>query len=144
MGRGCILFAAIHACQSCKFLFYFVFLMMLNSGKSLPYSANDYLQIVGAFWYLLAIERNDTCWQKACSDIGCKENFLYCGNRHMEGYSAWNKTSEDIQSRCSADGDPAHFDYGIFGQVLSSGIISSKKFISKYCYCLWWGLQNLR
>ncbi|KAG4929771.1 hypothetical protein JHK85_047296 [Glycine max] len=100
--------------------------------------------IVGAFWYLLAIERNDSCWQKACSDIRCNKNFLYCGNQHMEGYSAWNKTSEDIQSRCSADGDPAHFDYGIFGQVLSSGIISSKKFISKYCYCLWWGLQNLR
>ncbi|CAJ1944842.1 unnamed protein product [Sphenostylis stenocarpa] len=102
--------------------------------------------IVGAFWYLLAIERNDSCWQKACSGIEnvCNKNFLYCGNQHMEGYSAWRDRSEDIlTSNCSADGDPPPFDYGIFEQVLSSGIISSKKFISKYCYCLWWGLQNL-
>lgn len=63
----------------------------------------------------------------------------------MQGYSAWNNRSKDIlNSACSAEGDPAPFDYGIFAQVLTSGIISSKKFISKYCYCLWWGLQNLR
>ncbi|RDX71095.1 putative cyclic nucleotide-gated ion channel 5, partial [Mucuna pruriens] len=100
--------------------------------------------IVGSFWYLLAIERNDSCWQKACSDNGCNKNFLYCGNQYMEGYSAWQNKSESIlESRCSADGDPPPFDFGIFEQVLSSGIISSKKFISKYCYCLWWGLQNL-
>ncbi|XP_061347558.1 probable cyclic nucleotide-gated ion channel 5 isoform X2 [Gastrolobium bilobum] len=100
--------------------------------------------IVGAFWYLLAIERNDSCWQKACSDDGCNKNFLYCGNQQMEGYSAWQNRSKDIlNSKCSANDDPPPFDYGIFKQALSSGIVSSKKFLSKYCYCLWWGLQNL-
>lgn len=106
---------------------------------------NDYLQIVGAFWYLLAIERNDFCWQKACSDNGCNKNFLYCGNQNMVGYSVWQSRSDDIlKSKCSADGDSPPFDYGIFTQALTSGIVSSKKFFSKYCYCLWWGLQNLR
>ncbi|KAK4257557.1 hypothetical protein QN277_007128 [Acacia crassicarpa] len=100
--------------------------------------------IVGAFWYLLAIERNDSCWQKACDENGCNKNFLYCGNQHMEGYSAWQNRSRDIfNSQCSADGDNPPFDYGIFTQAFSSGIVSSKTFISKYCYCLWWGLQNL-
>ncbi|GAU18312.1 hypothetical protein TSUD_202010 [Trifolium subterraneum] len=103
-------------------------------------------QIVGSFWYLLAIERNDSCWQNACSDKdnGCKKNYLYCENQHTEGYSAWqNKSKAIFKSKCSVDDKPPPFDYGIFTQALSSGIISSKTFISKYCYCLWWGLQNL-
>ncbi|WJX25330.1 putative cyclic nucleotide-gated ion channel 5 [Trifolium repens] len=62
--------------------------------------------IVGSFWYLLAVERNDFCWKKAYND------------------------------------NPP-FDYGIFTQALKSGIVSSNKFLSKYVYCLWWGLQNL-
>ncbi|KAG4968218.1 hypothetical protein JHK87_033869 [Glycine soja] len=100
--------------------------------------------IVGSFWYLLAVERNDFCWQKACSGNGYNKNFLYCGNQYMEGYSAWQNRSKDIlTSQCSVDNDNSPFDYGIFKQALSSRIVSSKKFFSKYCYCLWWGLQNL-
>lgn len=109
------------------------------------FSVNDSLQIVGSFWYLLAVERNDFCWQKACSGNGYNKNFLYCGNQYMEGYSAWQNRSKDIlTSQCSVDNDNSPFDYGIFKQALSSRIVSSKKFFSKYCYCLWWGLQNLR
>ncbi|KAD4180061.1 hypothetical protein E3N88_28652 [Mikania micrantha] len=74
--------------------------------------------IVGAFWYLLSVERNDTCWQRACRKGNYTTNFLYCGNDHMDGYDKWRN-------------------------ALSSGIVSSTKFVSKYCYCLWWGLQNL-
>ncbi|MED6147540.1 putative cyclic nucleotide-gated ion channel 5 [Stylosanthes scabra] len=100
--------------------------------------------IVGAFWYLLAIERNDFCWQKACSNV-CNKNFLYCGNQYMEGYAAWqNISANTLKDNCAADGDNPPFDYGIFGQALTSDIVSSSKnFVSKYCYCLWWGLQNL-
>lgn len=103
--------------------------------------------IVGAFWYLLSVERNDTCWQDACKhDSGgvCKTDFLYCGNQNMKGYDAWNNTSASVlNSSCGVDGDNPPFNFGIFEQALSSGIVSSKKFLSKYCYCLWWGLQNL-
>ncbi|KAF9662741.1 hypothetical protein SADUNF_Sadunf18G0085800 [Salix dunnii] len=97
--------------------------------------------IVGSFWYLLAVERNDACWQKNCTDaVKCKKDFLYCGNQHMEGYDAWD--SSNLNSSCSAQNNN-QFDYGIYSNALSSGIVSSKKFISKYCFCLWWGLQNL-
>ncbi|XP_057501239.1 probable cyclic nucleotide-gated ion channel 5 [Actinidia eriantha] len=106
--------------------------------------------IVGAFWYLLSVERNDTCWQKACKgnrDSGgiCDTNFLYCGNQDIKGYDAWKNISESvINSGCPVDDDDnPPFDFGIFKQALSSGIVSSKNFLSKYCYCLWWGLQNL-
>ncbi|XVF48408.1 hypothetical protein PTKIN_Ptkin03bG0187600 [Pterospermum kingtungense] len=99
--------------------------------------------IVGAFWYLLAVERNDTCWQEACdgSRDTCKKDFLYCGNQQMLGYEKWNVSI--LSDQCSADGDNPPFDFGIFTNALTSGIVSSKKFVSKYCYCLWWGLQNL-
>ncbi|MBA0783979.1 hypothetical protein Gotri_001611 [Gossypium trilobum] len=105
--------------------------------------------IVGAFWYWVAVERNDTCWQEACKDIGrdkCNTNFLYCGNQHMEGYGVWNNTKDTVlKEKCPADDniDNPPFDFGIFTHALSSGIVSSTKFFSKYCYCLWWGLQNL-
>ncbi|KAG4167245.1 hypothetical protein ERO13_A13G183800v2 [Gossypium hirsutum] len=105
--------------------------------------------IVGAFWYWVAVERNDTCWQKACKDIGrdkCNTNFLYCGNQHMEGYGVWNNTKDTVlKEKCPADDNINNppFDFGIFTHALSSGIVSSTKFFSKYCYCLWWGLQNL-
>ncbi|KAJ7955646.1 putative Cyclic nucleotide-gated ion channel [Quillaja saponaria] len=100
--------------------------------------------IVGAFWYLLAVERNDACWQEACKKSGCNTNFLYCGSQGMEGYSAWHSRSEAVlKSNCPVQDDNPPFDFGIYTNALSSGIVSSKKFIAKYCYCLWWGLQNL-
>lgn len=48
-----------------------------------------------------------------------------------------------LNDACPANSDDSPFDFGIFDQALSSGIIYSMKFVSKYCYCLWWGLQNL-
>ncbi|KAI8018531.1 putative cyclic nucleotide-gated ion channel 5 [Camellia lanceoleosa] len=101
--------------------------------------------IVGSFWYLLSVERNDTCLQRACkNNTTCNVNFLYCGNQYMEGYNAWQNISDKVlDSACTVDGDSPPFDFGIFKQALSSGIVSSRNFLSKYCYCLWWGLQNL-
>ncbi|KAL8142095.1 hypothetical protein V2J09_015127 [Rumex salicifolius] len=103
--------------------------------------------LVGAFWYLLAIERTDTCWKTACiSNTTCSTNFLYCSRslQGMNGYNAWNNISASVlDTQCTADGDNPPFDFGIFSQALKSDITSSTKFISKYCYCLWWGLQNL-
>ncbi|XWS17789.1 hypothetical protein CRYUN_Cryun33cG0097800 [Craigia yunnanensis] len=99
--------------------------------------------IVGAFWYLLAVERNDTCWQEACNDSDkCNKQFLYCGNHQMEGSEIWDGIKDSVLGdNCPSDN--SSFDFGIFAQALSSGIVSSTKFFSKYCYCLWWGLQNL-
>lgn len=100
--------------------------------------------IVGAFWYLLAVEREDACWHWACEqNTTCDGNFLYCGSQHLDGYDNWHVISSTVlDGSCNTD-DNAPFDFGIYSQALSSGIIASRKFVSKYCYCLWWGLQNL-
>ncbi|GAV71440.1 cNMP_binding domain-containing protein/Ion_trans domain-containing protein [Cephalotus follicularis] len=101
--------------------------------------------IAGAFWYLLAVERNVTCWQKACSDnVKCNINFLYCGNKHVTGFEDWESIREEVLgSKCSIIDDDSPFNYGIYTQAISSGIASSRSFFSKFVYCLWWGLQNL-
>ncbi|XP_020672940.1 probable cyclic nucleotide-gated ion channel 5 isoform X1 [Dendrobium catenatum] len=101
--------------------------------------------IAGAFWYFLAVERQDDCWRLACSNYsGCLKDFLYCSNNHPEGFDHWfNASGQVLNNQCSADGDNPPFDYGIFGQALTAGIVSSRKFVAKFCYCLWFGLQNL-
>lgn len=103
-------------------------------------------QITGAIWYLLAVERNDTCWREACIKTGrCKIDYLYCDNKHMEGFPQWQKISGDVlNSHCSVVEDDSSFNYGIYTQAISSRIVESRAFFSKFFYCLWWGVQNLR
>ncbi|MED6111188.1 hypothetical protein PIB30_050163 [Stylosanthes scabra] len=105
-------------------------------------------KITGSVWYLLAVERNDTCWRDACMEQElCFTHFLYCGgsNKRATGYEEWRKISPKIlKSKCSADDDEAPFDYGIFNQAITSNIVASINFFPKLCYCLWWGVQNIR
>ncbi|GER43340.1 cyclic nucleotide gated channel 5 [Striga asiatica] len=96
-------------------------------------------KIVGALWYLLSVERNDTCWQRACKHSGnCSTDFLYCGNQRTNGYETWSNISDSVlTSACPVDDeDNPPFDFGIFRQALASQVVSSNKFLSKYCYCL--------
>ncbi|XP_028781330.1 putative cyclic nucleotide-gated ion channel 8 isoform X2 [Neltuma alba] len=105
--------------------------------------------IVGSVWYLLAIERNDTCWQKACAAAvtqGCIPHFLYCesSNRRHPGYEAWKNVNGDILDRnCGAGGEDPPFDYGIYTRVIEKGITASSDMWSKFFLCFWWGLQNV-
>ncbi|KAJ6346886.1 hypothetical protein OIU76_003551 [Salix suchowensis] len=73
--------------------------------------------IAGAFWYLLAIER----------------------------FHGWRRISDEVLgNKCSVgEDDNPQFNYGIYFQAMSSDIVSSRSFVSKFFYCLWWGLQNL-
>ncbi|WOL08665.1 putative cyclic nucleotide-gated ion channel 5 [Canna indica] len=101
--------------------------------------------IVGAFWYLMSVEREDDCWQSACkkNDL-CKMDYLYCGNERLSGYDKWqNVSAQVLEEFCKPDDSNNFFSFGIFEQSLKSGIISSKKFVLKLAYCFWWGLQNL-
>ncbi|KAF7850486.1 hypothetical protein BT93_L5444 [Corymbia citriodora subsp. variegata] len=103
-------------------------------------------QIFGALWYLLAVERKDTCWQKACAETRpkCIKEFLYCGNKHMSGYNEWRAIMKDVLGRkCNVADENLPFNFGIYTQAISSDIVSSRNFFSKFFYCLWWGLQNL-
>ncbi|KAK9668252.1 hypothetical protein RND81_13G044900 [Saponaria officinalis] len=103
--------------------------------------------IAGALWYLFAVERIDTCWQQACaSQVGkCEEGFLYCDNSYdMSTYAVWRNISQDVLAKvCSVDDEQSTFNFGIYTQAISSQIVEAQKFGDKFCYCLWWGLQNL-
>lgn len=103
-------------------------------------------QIVGAFWYLQAVERGEACWHEACSlPSGCDAGFLYCANREAERGDDWRLIGQTVLDKhCNATEDNPYFNFGIYTQALASRVVTSKKFVSKYCYCLWWGLQNLR
>ncbi|GMH15887.1 hypothetical protein Nepgr_017728 [Nepenthes gracilis] len=104
--------------------------------------------IAGALWYLFAVERIETCWRRACSSEGdkCTRDFLYCdgGNRHLQSYYFWRNMSQDVLGKiCSVNDPNSMFNFGIYTQAMSSQIVESQTFVSKFCYCLWWGLQNL-
>ncbi|KAF5206590.1 Cyclic nucleotide-gated ion channel protein [Thalictrum thalictroides] len=109
--------------------------------------------ILGSVWYLLAIERNDTCWKDACKNAShaCDTDNLYCGSHENNAtfvHNWLNFSKTVIHKRCSTTlsdnkNDPPLFEYGIYKLAVESGILSSDNFVSKYFYCLWWGLQNL-
>ncbi|KAF8412126.1 hypothetical protein HHK36_000082 [Tetracentron sinense] len=93
--------------------------------------------VLGAFWYLLSIEREDTCWRKACGDhLGCKSEHLYCENSN--GSYAFLNVSCPVK-----EPNATLFDFGIFSDALKSGVVESRDFPQKFFYCFWWGLQNL-
>ncbi|OAY62606.1 putative cyclic nucleotide-gated ion channel 6 [Ananas comosus] len=100
---------------------------------------------VGSFWYLLSVERENDCWHLACKNYnGCLDSYLYCGNRHLNGYDTWlNVSYQVLGNQCPNNGSTQPFNFGIYAQCLQSGVVQSKKFVSKLSFCFWWGLQTL-
>ncbi|KAJ6827769.1 cyclic nucleotide-gated ion channel 17-like [Iris pallida] len=104
--------------------------------------------VLGAAWYLLSVERQTTCWRSECDKENnssglqkCKVKYLNCQSSGHTDQQIWaNKTN--VISNCDATNKNISFNYGMFLPALTSGAVSSD-FISKYLYCLWWGLQNL-
>ncbi|KAL9250969.1 putative cyclic nucleotide-gated ion channel 8 [Drosera capensis] len=104
--------------------------------------------IAGALWYLFSVERIEACWRQACSQEGdnCSRDYLYCNNAFVltESYQSWRNMSQAVLGKMCFVEDPGSlFDFGIYTQAISSRIVESQTFVSKFCYCLWWGLQNL-
>jgi cyclic nucleotide gated channel, plant len=102
-------------------------------------------QNVGTLWYFLTIKREDDCWRMNChSKDGCDSSYLYCSDHHNDNYINWlNGNATQMFKQCDGlDDDSVNF--GIYQQALVSGILGPGHFISKVCYCFWWGLQNLR
>ncbi|EFJ15042.1 hypothetical protein SELMODRAFT_119500 [Selaginella moellendorffii] len=104
--------------------------------------------VLGATWYLLAVERQDTCWRRECRrdttfGIHLCKRFLDCQSRTngLSGQRRQWANSTDISQRCSADQDS--FNFGIYNEALKNGITTNTAFFKKYFYCLWWGLRNL-
>lgn len=84
--------------------------------------------VVGAFWYLFAIERRDRCWKDACT---ADDLLLYCRER-----SCPLLEPSEIKN-------PSDFDFGIFLDALKSGVVETGDFPKKFFYCFWWGLRSL-
>ncbi|KAK7858598.1 cyclic nucleotide-gated ion channel 1 [Quercus suber] len=100
-------------------------------------------QVVGAFWYLFALDREESCWQKQCNKSpGCRDADYYCGKHR-------NRTTAILYNACpfndtDDNNNPMAFDFGIFRDVLKSGVVvDSRNFSEKFFYCFWWGLRNL-
>ncbi|KAL0292206.1 UNVERIFIED_CONTAM: Cyclic nucleotide-gated ion channel 1 [Sesamum radiatum] len=97
--------------------------------------------VLGAMWYLMAIERKERCWQMACGDHnGCKLDDLYCGVGR--GDTSFLNSScpllepNEIKS-------PADFDFGIFLDAHKSHVVEQTDFTRKFFNCFWWGWRNL-
>ncbi|KAL8138667.1 hypothetical protein V2J09_004668 [Rumex salicifolius] len=100
--------------------------------------------IAGALWYMFAVDRVEVCWLLACRNAGryCRPSNLYCGNGSPD--TKWLKNRKRILDKmCSTEGDSSAFNFGIYTQAFSSHIVETQYFYTKFCYCLWWGLQNL-
>ncbi|XP_042395381.1 cyclic nucleotide-gated ion channel 1-like isoform X1 [Zingiber officinale] len=94
--------------------------------------------VLGASWYLLSIEREDACWRKACGrNNGCEIDSLVCRQRNTQSnnFLATDCPINSIQN-------PPPFDFGIYLPALNN-VAQSEKFLEKFFYCFWWGLQNL-
>ncbi|KGN60179.1 probable cyclic nucleotide-gated ion channel 14 isoform X1 [Cucumis sativus] len=100
--------------------------------------------ILGAAWYLLSVERHAMCWKFTCrrefSPMKCHLDYLDCGTLNDVDRRIW-EVNTTVFSQCSPDEDFV-FNYGIFADAITKNVISSR-FLQKYFYCLWWGLQNL-
>ncbi|KAG9154476.1 hypothetical protein Leryth_020504, partial [Lithospermum erythrorhizon] len=94
--------------------------------------------VLGAFWYLLSIEREVTCWEKACADdSACRRASLYCDLDH-------SNFQQFLNASCPIEPpNTTRFDFGIFLEALNSGVVESRDFPQKFFNCFWWGLQSL-
>ncbi|KAM7262714.1 hypothetical protein ACFE04_000397 [Oxalis oulophora] len=97
--------------------------------------------VLGACWYLLAIERQEECWNSVCNspNSGCHTAYVYCPAVDNSARAMWLK-STNISSLCNPVS--GSFRYGIYADAVTSEV-TSKSFSVKYFYCLWWGLRNL-
>ena len=104
------------------------------------------VQVVGAIWYLLLIERQTTCWRSECrQETGsinvtkCSIEYLDCESRNQIFRQIWAQNTSVFQN-CNPNNDIS-FNFGIF-QVALTKHVPSTNFNDKYFYSLWWGLQQ--
>ncbi|CAK9172804.1 unnamed protein product [Ilex paraguariensis] len=92
------------------------------------------------FGILKAIDRQEQCWKEVCNQQhpSCQYWYFDCRTMYDSGRAAWFNSS-NISSLCGAAGD---FQFGIYGDAVFFDVTSSN-FLSKYLYCLWWGLRSL-
>lgn len=103
--------------------------------------------VVGAFWYLFAIERQNTCWVKGSRSCGFNPVGLYCGAESRRN-NITPQVHDCLNAACPLiDPDDivntTTFNFGIFFDALQSHVVERNDFQNKFFYCFWWGLRNL-
>ncbi|KAG6430484.1 hypothetical protein SASPL_108553 [Salvia splendens] len=97
--------------------------------------------VIGSLWYLLSIERQEMCWKSVC-DAQPKCHYLYFDCKTAgDPERRWWFASSNITVMCGAG--TQFYDFGIYGDALLHRVAKSS-FPTKYSYCFWWGLRNLR
>ncbi|KAI7746966.1 hypothetical protein M8C21_030484, partial [Ambrosia artemisiifolia] len=97
--------------------------------------------VVGALWYLFAVESELRCWHIACQRRNCESKYLYCGKDRVGDYGFLN-TSCPLLERNEIK-DSTNFDFGIFLDALQTRVVETRDIREKILYCSWWGLQSL-
>ncbi|OQU76494.1 hypothetical protein SORBI_3010G153700 [Sorghum bicolor] len=95
--------------------------------------------VLGALWYLLSIQRQDSCWRQHCrSNKTCNLSYLYCGDYDNDEGNAF------LTKSCQPRNQPNLPDpyFGIYAPAIQN-VSQSKSFFEKLFFCVWWGLQNL-
>ncbi len=105
-------------------------------------------QVVGAIFYLTAVDRQKTCWETQCSIEDrmahkglCDLHFLDCKYATSSNSQSW-ANSTNVFTDCNANSNSVSINYGIFIQAIQNGVTKTS-FSEKYFYSLWWGLQQL-
>lgn len=117
----------------------------LLSSEHIPIHVFYYwLQVLGAAWYLLSVDRYMSCWKLQCrKELGkCIFYYLDCDSSNHNDRVMWTNTT-NVFSQCDPENKVNPYDYGIFEDAVKKNVVSSE-FFTKYFYCLWWGLQQLR
>ncbi|XP_038684564.1 cyclic nucleotide-gated ion channel 1-like isoform X1 [Tripterygium wilfordii] len=96
------------------------------------------IDVIGALWYFLSIERLVQCWTKACEiHVGCVNSF-YCKDNIGDHTSLKDFCPIGTDSRKTE-----FFDFGIFSDALQTRVVETTNFPKKLLYCFQWSLQNL-
>ncbi|RCV21819.1 hypothetical protein SEVIR_4G136300v4 [Setaria viridis] len=95
--------------------------------------------VLGAIWYLLSIQRQESCWRQECrNNATCDAKYIYCGAVNNNEKNAFLKT---VCSLSPPNSLPDPF-FGIYAPAIEN-ITQSRSFFVKLFFCVWWGLQNL-
>ncbi|XP_043710244.1 cyclic nucleotide-gated ion channel 17-like [Telopea speciosissima] len=102
--------------------------------------------VLGAAWYLLAIERYTVCWKSECRNdqieaLKCSLSYLDCKSLKNTNRTIWANTTV-VFDNCDVNSQNLTFNYGIFSYLLINNVLSTS-LLRKYFFCVWWGLQNL-
>ncbi|KAM1803791.1 hypothetical protein ACFX12_029732 [Malus domestica] len=97
--------------------------------------------VLGACWYLLSIERQESCWRSVCDleKTLCKPDYFDCRWAQDPGRKYWYKSS-NVTNLCNPDN--SYYKFGMYGDAVTYDVTTSS-FFNRYFYCLWWGLRNL-